>query len=191
MRRGRWLLTVVISAALCGCASNTNEPESEPTVRRKRERQAKFKPEDFKFVRKQDIDEHGVFGACLLIPMRDQSDHLIGCDLGIVLPILVYGETWPRDEEDAAEYSAKAANSMRKHLLSLEHADKFSCRVFVRQIQGYLNNSDRRQRKAQWPGADTMFCNEYQGSGLPEFYFKRGHLLVGDFREWHRTPLEP
>ena len=115
--------------------------------------------------------------------MFDEHQRTWDCDIGINLPIHVYGETWPRDEDDAAKYVARAFNNMRKNLKTFVHADDFSCGAYRRQIEASLDHGTKRKQE-NWRGARTMRCKNYLGTPLPDFYFDGGPLLIGDYREW-------
>jgi hypothetical protein len=180
---------IVLGVLGCGIDESQDPP---PVPRKvKRERQAKFAPDDFTFAKLQvaDGEADGLFGTCLHITMRDANNALFDCELAITLPIHVQRERWPRDEDDAAQYAARAANAVRKHLKTFKHADAFSCRAYAKQMEAYLGQR-RPKARTRWQGADITLCDFFKDERLPHFNFSGGHLLVGDYREWSKRAVE-
>ena len=99
---------------LCAFACGSGERSDDAvTIRRvKHARQAKFKPENFVFAKLQvqDGERDEIFATCLHVPLFDASQKTYDCDIGVTLPIFVYGEKWPRDEDEAARYVTRAFN---------------------------------------------------------------------------------
>lgn len=184
---------LLYSMALLCAACGSGEQDDDSVIYRvvERARQAKFKADDFVLVKLQvqDSAKDGLFGTCIHVPMLDAAQRTHDCAIGITLPIHVRREKWPRDEDMAAQYLSRAANAVRKHLLDFVHADALTCRAYYLKMQAYLRYGDKRQRET-WKGANLFQCPAYQGTSLPDFYFRDGHLLIGDYREWSKHEPE-
>lgn len=185
------LVVLVLAGAACTSAENRDGDAGIFRIT-KRPRQPTFKPEDFTFAKLQadDDERDGLFATCLHVPMYDQHQRTWDCAIGITLPLYVVNEKWPRTESDAARYVARAFNALRKDLKDFVHADEFTCGAYRARIRPYLNQGTKGQGET-WTGADTMKCAAYQGASLPDFYFRRGHLLIGDYVEWAKYVPAP
>ena len=178
------LLTGIAAMAVVACGNGFNGnglKETEKPRLVKRERQARFHPEDFGFI-EYLVDEDGTggqFATCLHVTLRDQAGRVHDCSLGITMPIHVSLEEWPRIVEEAASTAARAANAARVVLRPLKHADARTCRAFIAKYGSEIRTPRR------WPGGDVAKCSNYPGNRLPHFHLSRA-LLVGDYREWSK-----
>ena len=185
----RWTWCVFICIFGCGSFTDSDDESGDNTALPRlvdRASQPKFKPDDFTFTQvmsKSDDGKGGLFGTCLHVPMHDQNRWTADCPIGVILPIHIYDEKWPRDTGEAARMTAKAANSARTHLASFKHADAFTCGAYRNEMQAYLGQP-KPKRKALWKGARVFRCDTYKHRTLPDFYFKRGTLLIGNYRKW-------
>ena len=116
--------------------------------------------------------------------LLDAKNNTFDCDLGFTMPQRVGNEEWPRIALEASRHLARAMNHARKGLLPLEHADARTCRAYGLMVAARLNG-----KRGTWRGTASMRCANYQGRALPAFYFQRGPLLVGEYREWSKKPV--
>lgn len=140
-------------------------------------------------VQESEGPKDALWGTCLHVPSLDEKHESFDCNIGITMPIHVDREKWPRDQEDAAKYAARAANATTKHLRDYVHADGFTCRMYTRRMHAYLSRR-RNGRKVHWTGAEVIPCKNYRGT-LPSFKFMGGRLLVGDFHSWSMEYVDP
>ena len=179
------LLTAIAAMAVVACGNGFNGnglKETEKPRLVKRERQAKFHPEDFRFVEYMMNEDgtRGQYATCLHVTLRDQWGRVHDCPLAITLPIRVAQEKWPRIVEEAAPVAARAANTSRMVLKPLKHADARTCRAFIAKYGSEL----RKPRR--WPAGRVQDCTNFRGNRLPHFHLSRA-LLVGDYRAWSKT----
>lgn len=181
---------LVLLVLLGGCGIDVDDADDQaPTHKRiSYKRQPKFKAEDLTFVDYQQSAADGrgaLFGTCLHVPMLDAQGRTWDCELGITLPQHVSGERWPRIVDEAARQVALAMNDARTGLSNFDNADARTCRAFQQMVTARLT-----QKRNGWKGSQIIRCSIYSGRELPDFYFRRNPLLIGDYREWSKQPAE-
>ena len=187
MNRAIGLLAVSLCLSVAvGCGNgvdhhNIDRVSSKKEGKKKRLSQPKFEPEDFTFVKYLDVDQDhkgGQWATCLHVPLRDENDITWDCDLGIGLPLHLAREEYPRIKEEASRTLARAANAAKHGLKDFKHADTRTCKAFGDRMIALIRQG--------WPGVRIARCDTYLRKSLPDFYFSKGPLLIGDYLEWRK-----
>ena len=73
---------------------------------------------------------------------------------------------------------ARAANAAKRSLNDFRHADTRTCKAFGDRMIALI--------RKEWPGVRIARCDTYLRKPLPDFYFSKGPLLIGDYVEWRK-----